>query len=192
MKPNAQNIIILKPFAPVSFVYDYSDTEGEEFPEELLNPVVYQQVIQQEYLDKLLNYIKAESFGIETQAFGSAMSGKIIFAPKEDKFYIILNKNYNPTEKFAVLLHELGHFYCGHMPEEEYSKIPFRSGLSKEQQEFEAESVAYLVAKRMGIDCCSAEYLSDYLEDKNMMPVVSYDSIIRAVAKIEKLLKISK
>ena len=40
IKPGARPLVILRPFGPVAFVFELSDTEGESFyfPDKLLNP----------------------------------------------------------------------------------------------------------------------------------------------------------
>ena len=48
-------------------------------------------------------------------------------------------------------------------------------GLPKRVGEFEAESVAFLVCSRIGIDNPSHEYLSRYVKNYSSIPAISLD-----------------
>ena len=63
-----------------------------------------------------------------------------------------------------------------------------RHKLSEEQEEFEAESVAWLVCKRLGIPTDSEYYLSHYCTKNGTIPQVSPDAILRAADAIERLM----
>ena len=92
-------------------------------------------------------------------------------------------------------MHELGHYFCHHLPnplapkdkngKELYAR---RHKLSEEQEEFEAESVAWLVCKRLGIPTDSEYYLSHYCTKNGTIPQVSPDAILRAADAIERLM----
>lgn len=54
IKPEARPLIILRPFGPVSFVFELSDTYGKEpFPEEFLNPFKVEGIISEHTFRKL-------------------------------------------------------------------------------------------------------------------------------------------
>ena len=55
--------------------------------------------------------------------------------------------------------------------------------------EFEAESVSFLVCQRMSIDTPAAEYLSGYLNNNEVVPEISLDTIFKAVQRIESMAK---
>lgn len=56
------------------------------------------------------------------------------------------------------------------------------------EREFEAETVAWLVCKRQGIENPSEEYLASYAPHGEI-PICSTDIIMKAVTEIEKMLK---
>lgn len=56
------------------------------------------------------------------------------------------------------------------------------------EREFEAETVAWLVCKRQGIENPSEEYLASYAPHGEI-PICSMDIIMKAVTEIEKMLK---
>lgn len=39
-------------------------------------------------------------------------------------YCITVNKNQSPAEKFATIIHELGHYFCGHLNREKIEYIP--------------------------------------------------------------------
>jgi len=59
--------------------------------------------------------------------------------------------------------------------------------LSLKSREFEAESVAYLVCRRAGIEPPSDEYLSGYLEQDGEVPMISLDRVLTAAGLIEQM-----
>jgi hypothetical protein len=56
-------------------------------------------------------------------------------------------------------------------------------------REFEAEAVAYLVTDRLGLDLGSHKYLAGYLSDDKPLPDYSLDNVLKAVGKIEEMLR---
>lgn len=80
--------------------------------------------------------------------------------------------------------HELGHLFCYHQC---YDPSKHRS-LTLKEREFEAETVAWLVCKRQGIENPSEEYLASYAPHGEI-PICSTDIIMKAVTEIEKMLK---
>ena len=59
------------------------------------------------------------------------------------------------------------------------------AGKSKRQDEFEAESVTWLVCARTGIQNPSAEYLAGYLGSNEEVPEISLDAVLKAAGYIE-------
>jgi len=60
--------------------------------------------------------------------------------------------------------------------------------LTQPQQEFEAESVAYLVCERNGIKSKSHTYLSNYVDQNSTLDTVDLYQIMRAAGQVESLL----
>ena len=104
-------------------------------------------------------------------------------------YYLGVNKSYNNLERFQSVCHELGHFFCHHLPPQTkdwWDQRPTDSTI----REFEAEITAYLVCKRQGvIPPNSGEYLSDYVANHDEIPHnCSIKAIMNAVSEIEKML----
>ena len=77
----------------------------------------------------------------------------------------------------------MGHLFCRHL----YYKYNKRRKLSVKEKEFEAENVAWLVCKRIGIDNPSEQYLASYSQD-GKIPLCSVEMIMKAVTEIEKMI----
>jgi hypothetical protein len=64
---------------------------------------------------------------------------------------------------------------------------PSRLHLSEEEREFEAESAAYLVCGRLGIENPAARYLAGYLRAHDQVPEIGLDGILKAAGLIERM-----
>jgi hypothetical protein len=90
----------------------------------------------------------------------------------------------NEKERFVTLAHELGHIFCGHLGEcqsrsgQENAETgwPDRRDLGKNEQEIEAEAVAYLVATRADLVTASVAYLRGLANGVDLGPVVIRDN----------------
>lgn len=206
--PGARPLIILRPFGPVSFVFELLDTFGEgPFPEEILNPFKVDGTISQFNFNRLIENMKGDGINYSESDFGSDMAGSIqtnnkksVAIVKKPTKEIYVNVFYDMTVnrahtleiKFATILHELGHLYCGHLGTPNEKWWSDRHYLNKNQREFEAESVCWLVCERMGINNPSAQYLSGYLNANNEIPDISIDAILKAVLIIETMINGNK
>jgi hypothetical protein len=90
------------------------------------------------------------------------------------------------------VLHELAHLYCGHLGTFYPKWWSDRRHLNKNQREFEAESVCWLVCERMGIKNPSAKYLSGYLDNNESIPNISIDTVLKTALILEKMIKGTK
>lgn len=203
-KPGARPLIILRPFGPVAFVYELEDTEGCPVPEEILNPFMHSHDVDEKALSLLVTNLRTEGIRVEQQDYGTDLFGSItsdvverILLISNEKsvriiFAIVLNGNHTTTSKYTTILHELGHLFCGHLRQSKAGWLPQRCDLTREQSEFEAETVNWLVCERIGIKNNSERYLSGYLENNETIPEVSIDKILKAAGIIESLIKIHR
>jgi len=53
--------------------------------------------------------------------------------------------------------------------------------------EYEAESVAFLICSRLGIDNPSDEYLAGYTEHKREVPPISLECVVKTAGLIENM-----
>ena len=105
------------------------------------------------------------------------------------RYKLILNSNHPLETKYATLVHELAHLYCGHLGTLNEKWWPDRSDLPRGTQEFEAESICYLVCKRLGIENPSATYLANYLKEneEGEVPAISLERVLKSAGLIEQM-----
>ncbi len=208
IRPEARPMVILRPFGPVAFVFDLSDTNGHmPFPEELLNPFGVEGKISNYEYQLLIRNLKCDGILYSEADYGTNLAGRIGHSAsgKEIKIHkptkeiwikvlydMIVNKNHEQEVKFATILHELGHLYCGHQGSPNTKWWEDRSYLNKNEREFEAECVCWLISERRGLKNPSAEYLSGYLDNNEYIPEISTDTILKAVTVIESMLNEKK
>lgn len=206
VKPGARPLVILQPMGPVMFVFDVSDTEGKPLPPEVEKPFEVRGGTVGNRLHLTIENCKKRGIAIYKTEMGSQMAGQIKRVapgsfiefvldneegPKKVRvpllYEVELNRDVSEGSQYATLVHELGHLYCGHLgtPEKGWKLWPDRQGLPKQEREFEAESVAYLVCARAGIESPSAEYLAQYVEDNDTIPRISLDCVMKAAGLIE-------
>lgn len=212
VRPGANPLIILIPFGPVHFVYDLQDTEGTEpFPQELLEPFRiddrHYEAHCRRWLNELIPRVAADGIGYYEANYGTNLAGKIVTEKPPYKvqrygsgrrtsrkikiaYNLIINRNLGYTEKFVTVLHELAHLYCGHQGSFDTSRWPDRRGLPVNIREIEAESTAWLVCRRLGLNPRSEKYLSNYISrESGVLHKFSLDTVLRAVGIIERRLK---
>ena len=131
-------------FRPV-YVWDVSQTEGAELPK--LDEV---QGNPAEQLPRLIDFVKLQNIKLEysdniAPARGLSYGGLIRLLP-----------NMTPAEEFSTLVHELAH--------EMIHKAERRTVITKTVKETEAESVAFVVSKAIGLEngSASADYIQLY------------------------------
>ena len=129
-------------------VFDVSQTEGEELPE-----LAQIHGDPGELLDSLERLIQES--GIELKEEASLDGAKGVSRTGE----IAIVQGLSPAERFAILVHELGHEW---MHTQEH-----RKNLSKTVLETEAEAVSYVVCRSFGFDCStrSSDYIQMYRGD---------------------------
>lgn len=208
IKPGARPLVILRPFGPVAFVFELGDTLGKEpFPKKLLEPFEVKGKVPIGKFNRLINNMMSDGISYSEVEYGTDRAGfiqcrnsglehKIVRGKKEIwtkiLYEMVTNRNHSPETKFATIIHELGHLYCGHLGTFYEKWWNDRSYLSKNEVEFEAESVCWLICERMGIENPSAEYLSGYLEDNKEIPNISIDAVLKSVGIIESMMQDSK
>jgi hypothetical protein len=140
-----QNQSVLVGFRSV-YVFDVSQTEGLELPE--LSSRVSGDVGERR--ERLLDFIAAQGILLEFKesiapALGISYGGKIVLLPGQ-----------STAEEFSTLVHELAH--------EMLHKAERRTATTKVVRETEAEAIAFVVGRTIGLDTgrASADYIHLY------------------------------
>jgi hypothetical protein len=185
VKRNARPMVILIPFGPVSFVYDIEDTIGDPVPDEVLHPFKTTGLVDSKIFYNTILNMAQESIGYfeENMHKNSAGSASRV----DGKLRITVNSNYGLNERYSTIVHELGHIFCGHLEVNNGAWWPSRMGYKTDQVEIEAESVAYLVCKRLGLKTTSNSYLASYIRKDKEMPKISLNTILTVSNYIEQM-----
>ena len=140
-----QNQAVLVGFRS-AYVFDVSQTEGKELP--ALSERVTGTV--GEYRERLIDFIIAQGIQLEFKesiapALGMSYGGRIAILPGQGE-----------AEEFSTLVHELSH--------EMLHKAERRTATTKTVRETEAEAIAFVVGKTIGLDTgrASADYIHLY------------------------------
>lgn len=209
VKPNAQQLITLYPFGPVQCMFDFSCTEpieGVKAVEEAELMKEWDECLKRvegdikpELLNQLINNLSSYGIYYDDSLLAANTYGGYLMPYKHNiqvkigdelvktssRFMISVNHKQSDTEKFHTICHELGHLLCRHIFYNERA----RRRLNIKEEEFEAETVVWLVCKRMGITNPSEQYLATYAKD-GQIPLCSLDLIMKAVTEIEEMIKL--
>jgi hypothetical protein len=212
IKAEGQPLVILQPMGPVMFVFDVSDTEPEKeappLPSEVERPFDVRQGHIGGELEMTIESAKRDGVSVLERKEGSQRAGsiepvgpgqhlsvRVKQRPRDEyiqvplRYKLILNSNHSVETKYATLVHELAHLYCGHLGTPNEKWWPDRTRFSHEVQEFEAESICYLVCKRLGIENPSEEYLGHYWENNKEgdVPAISLECVMKSAGLIEQM-----
>lgn len=126
------------------YVYDISQTTGEEIPLESHNINKNEMIY---FYEKLKNFSK---FPVYEKDLEGTMEGYYSPSKKE----IVLKKSLSIDDKAAVLLHELAHGL--------YDNFDYKT--DRDLSEVFVESIAYIVADHFGLDTsiCSFNYITKW------------------------------
>lgn len=210
IKTGARPILILQPMSPVMFVFDVSDSESmgqaRPLPDGIEKPFEVRSGKIKDELVITVDNAKRDGIAIVEYEAGSQSAGsiKVAIPGRHITFYrkrrsdsensyiplryeILLNSTLSAEAKYATMVHELAHLYCGHLGTPDSKWWPDRRGLNDRIREFEAESVCYLVCSRLGIENPSDEYLSGYTKTNEDVPPISLECVMKTAGLIEQM-----
>ena len=210
IRPGARPIVLLQPRGPVMFVFDASDTEplpgAAPLPRNVTHPFEVRAGQVGNQLTRSIENAKRDGVRVEARDAGSQSAGQIgvaspgatvrfqirarpepVYRDMAVRYELLLNTTHSPEAKYVTLAHELAHLYCGHLGTPNDNWWPDRRGLSEAVREFEAESVAFLLCSRLGIENPSHEYLADYIKGHARTPPISLDCVLKSAGLIEQM-----
>jgi len=199
-KINARPMVILAPMGPVRFIFDIKDTEGIPVDDRLLEVTrpmakhlgkVYANTLFNCSLHAITVYETAldhENSDTATRITPALRKKyKDLHLKKDANYLIIINPQHSLEEKYASLVYELAHIFCGHLGIDSHAWWSERQGLDDSGEEVEAESTAFLVCRRIGLFACSEKYLAHYTSRNQQLPVFSLNAVLQAANYIEEM-----
>lgn len=187
VRPGARPLVVLVPFGPVGFVYDVADTDGPPLPPHVLSPLKMTGRIDAEVFSRTITncdrdrILVVQHEHMSPRLFGCVRRGKSV------KMVVMLNASFDDATQYATLIHELAHVHCGHVGSDADRWWPPRDDLPLAEREFEAESVAWLVCQKAGIDPHSERYLVNYRGRNGDVPDISMEHVMRVAGYLESL-----
>jgi hypothetical protein len=191
-KENARPLLILWPFGPVALVYDVQDTEGKDLPQNV-DTFFARGAITEEQIPGFIAKLSRKNIACAPFDGGDAKAGSIrvvkAATPKEGRCYgMQVNRNHSAPVLFVTIAHELAHLFLGHLGPDKKLNIPERPRPAHAQEELEAESVAYLVCARNGVESKSQTYLAEFVKANTSIETLDLYQVMRAAGQIETLL----
>lgn len=196
VKEDARPLLILWPFGPVALVYDVVDLVSGNIPVDA-QAFVAKGAITEGCIAAFIKRMTAKNITVDITDAGDGKAGSIqmtkVPIDKDTRgFYKMkINGNHTPAVRFVTIAHELAHLFLGHQGEDKKWGVNDRRRCTDTQRELEAETVAFLVAKRNGVESRSETYLASYVRDNPTIDDLDFYQITRAAGQIETLLGIA-
>lgn len=187
----ARSYVILKAFGPVAFVYDIKDTTGDELPKDLQSHFRADGILNVDLVNAILKCCQKKGIQVDyDESLRERQAGWASHSKLNNKQHIVINAEYSPEVKFSTLCHELAHLMLGHLGVFKNCECKGRHNLSTDIAEIEAESVSWLVCKRLNISTGADNYLNNYFgeNDKEILQQISIDNILTTAGRIESMI----
>lgn len=205
--PHESPIVIMWPFSPVQFVYEVGQTEPQAdappLPREWENPYAMTDARNAGYsLYWLTENAKNDGVFVAGAGRGLRSAGCIrtsigdrsqVVQSKDVRqgerrvsirWDVMVNNAYSQTEQLCTLAHELGHLFCGHLGAAKEDWWPSRDVPDLAVREFEAESVARLVFRRLAPEAHLPPHLRQYFMDGAPAPTDGWQDVANAADRV--------
>ena len=156
----------------VTYVYDIADTDGsDEYLPVLVKGLVGNSEAEKEIYERLLVFISAEH--TVTEVTGTASKGSYNL----DTGVICVRGDLDYLQRIKTLLHEYAHAID--------FKLHPEPDVSRNRRELIAESVAFVVSMRLGLDTSSysMSYIKSWLKDAEELKIIA-DTVQKVSARI--------
>lgn len=189
LKDDARPMVILAPKHPVLLVFDLDQTTGPELPQEIREFAQFKGEFSASWMTTTL--ANADRYGIDV-AFRWLSSTHGGFATSargtgSAKMRVVVHAGLDQPSRLGVLAHELAHVLLGHLGGDNDLWWPARAGLDRAAMEIEAEAVAHIVTRRLGLTGSSAAYVCSYLDGDEIPATVSIDLIAKTAGLVERM-----
>jgi hypothetical protein len=196
LKPGARPLAILARSAPVMFVFDVRDTEGPSVPPEAPQPPASADRRLVRAADALAHNCRVQNISLrEIEPTQTVPERALRVSPAVKKAYaglehaarylVLVEAALGPEERYAAVVRELAHIFCGHLGIDSDAWWAERDDLDLERVEVEAASVAYLVCRRRGLLRAAQGLASGYAAADRRLPVLSLNAVVQAATHIE-------
>ncbi|MFN3686439.1 ImmA/IrrE family metallo-endopeptidase [Salinarimonas sp.] len=192
-KRGARPLLVLRTMGPVDFVFDILDTEGDAVPDDAFAFPTLGTMTETRF-EIIVRTVAGDGIDLVPVDAGDAHAGWIGVAAHstsrkgKHRYEIGYNKNHTPATRFVTIAHELAHLYLGHLGADPGRRIPDRRHTPHDLREVEAETVAYIVAKRNGLTPRSESYLASYT---GALGDFDLHAVTRAANAVETLMGLS-
>ncbi len=192
-KEGARPLLILRTMGPVDFVFDVLDTEGQELPDSAFVFPTFGNLTDQGFA-KLVSAVARDRINVVEFDAGDEHAGWIRLTSRSESrrgkhwYKLAYNRNHPAPTRFVTVAHELAHLFSGHLGPDPGMRVPDRSMVSFALAELEAETTAYLVARRNGLEPRSESYLANY---QGALPGLNLYAVMRAANAVETAMGIS-
>lgn len=165
--------------------FELCQTEGDPYPDDEI--VAWHDAdIDGEVMPHLTGKVAAAGYEYSEKEIDSklSVSSTLGYTTADGSKRIVVDSRLSPSQKAAVLAHELGHVQCGHIDE---GMAEYRH--ARGQKETEAEITAYLVSRELGLpaqdcDAFSAGYIASWSKGDPETVKKAFDVATRAYVNI--------
>ena len=212
VKRGACPIVALRPFTPVMYLYDVSDTkvafgradgfESSWVEQSARDP---EADVPAETVQQLLDNLPLWGIAHDTFPTGPSLSVELRVGNDGDEAlaipvdgatvtcrpaYVLHTRESAPdTVVFTALVQALARIFCRHL------RCGYEQGwensrrVSAEVEQFEVQAVANLVCRRLQVASPSYSFWADCAFDRRDIPPISLDTVCDAVTEIERMLE---
>ncbi|MEQ8694087.1 MAG: ImmA/IrrE family metallo-endopeptidase [Gammaproteobacteria bacterium] len=189
---HARPLVVLRNFGPVEFVYDILDTEGEPLPEAAFSFPTSGDVPEGwlAAVDQKLSRAEITIIWLDRGDYTAGHARRLTShgdKKRLERFEVGVNRNHSSAAQLVTLAHELAHIFLGHCGGDEKRGVKFNRPEDVALREVEAETVAYLVAKRTGVSPRSESYLDRY---QGAFDQLDLHRILKVASMVEKELNL--
>ena len=211
VKRGACPIIALRPFAPVMYLYDVSDTKVEPGRKDgfdaswaELSAHDPEVEVPPEALQQLLDNLPLWGIAHGTFPTGPSLSVELRVGGEDDVLavpvdgetvtcrpaYVLHTREGAPdTIAFTALVQALARIFCRHVRSGYEKGWENSRHVSAEVEQFEVQAVAGLVCRRLQVASPSYSFWADFEFDRRDIPPISLDAVCDAVTEIERMLE---
>jgi hypothetical protein len=198
IKAGARPITILAPMSPVLFVFDVRDTEGPALTVEAFKAAPAADRLPPKPYEATLHNCGIQHIAVREAAAASTSAERTVRVTPairkkhpelglepNTRYLVLIETGLSLEEKYAALVLELGHLFCGHLGIDGDAWWADRKNLNFERIDIEAASVAYLVCRRRGLARTGSRFLAACREADRELPFFSLNAVFQAVTHIE-------